>query len=116
MIINLFFNKEQTDTKDQVFLLSVEEAKKYFTYSERIVPATDYAAEHLCRNLFGEGGRWWLRTSGFMPNSVCYVDTEGMIFFAGGAANEGGGCVRPAIRINPAGLNLSVAADSHKSK
>lgn len=107
----LFFSKAQPDTEDSVFLLSVEEVKKYFRTAERTAPATGYAAEHLCRNLFGDGGRWWLRTSGFMPGRVCYVDTDGLVFFAGGPVNEGGGCVRPAIRINPSGLNISGTPD-----
>ena len=102
----LLFETEQNLTSDRIFLLSLKEAKKYFKTEQRKLPATEYASMHLCRNLFGPGGSWWLRTSGLMPGRVCSIDINGMPFLPGALANSDGGCVRPALRIKPDGIKL----------
>ncbi len=71
------------NTKDRIFLLSIEEAKKYFKGNED-------------RNI---GRWWWLRSPGRGSRSAANVFLDGSIYADGDDVNYGR-AVRPAFRIN----------------
>ena len=77
------------DTRDRVFLLSLEEAKLYFT---------DDAA----RVVRGENGReawWWLRSPGFNRYLAAVVTGGGSLGCAGSGVNYYDRGVRPAMWV-----------------
>lgn len=76
------------NTKDKIFLLSVEETDKYFK--------TD--ASRICNDLEGISSHWYLRTQGDASYRVTYVDTSGTID-ASGTAEEYEKGIRPAMWI-----------------
>ena len=90
------------DTTDKVFLLSIPEAKKYFSSIEtRRCQPTDYAkAQGASCNI------WWLRSPGNYSTSAAYVDDGGFVEDRGDAVTIGtnieyiGFSVRPAMWIN----------------
>nr|WP_269141877.1 DUF6273 domain-containing protein [Lientehia hominis] len=86
------------NTVDKVFLLSIEEAEKYFlTNEERISRATAYTNEQGMYSYSDSSCLWWLRS----PNNIGYAYVS-----ADGSINEGGiNCwsdsgVRPALWID----------------
>ena len=94
-----FFNLSDVGTSDNVFLLSRDEAERYFANDEaRKCKATDYV---LKKNNWSDGyWCWWLRSPN--PNgsrSVYYVDVGGGIICSN-RVNISGGVVRPALWIN----------------
>ena len=90
-----------TDTQDQVFLLSVSEAEKYFkSSSERKCICTAYAkAEGDSTDRNGQCG-WWLRSSGESSLDAACVFTDGSFNYSGNNVNRSYSCVRPALWIN----------------
>lgn len=90
------------DTTDKVFLLSIDEAEKYFANDEaRMAKATDYAEEKgayiLSSNI---NSWWWLRSPGRYENRAVHVRGAGSINCSGySVANDSDG-VRPAMWIN----------------
>ncbi|MCR5137752.1 MAG: leucine-rich repeat protein [Oscillospiraceae bacterium] len=75
--------KGGNDTKDRVFLLSIEEAEKYFQdYKDR-----------------GTGSWWWLRSPGDYGKGAAYVYGGGSINYDGANVYNSRG-VRPALKIN----------------
>ena len=73
------------ETKDKVFLLSIEEAEKYFATSElRRAKGTDFAANSglkLDKSILYAGNSvWWLRTPGLKAYHACYVNNDGVIY------------------------------------
>ena len=83
------------DTKDNVFILSVDEANKYFSSDE-------------ARNVNDENSSywWWLRTPGYLENCAIVVLGDGAIGNTGvpvdSITGDGGGtnAVRPVIWID----------------
>ncbi len=72
------------NTSDKVFLLSIEEVNKYFSYrDERKVTRTEYAEKQ------GAGGNdngvssWWLRTPGGGRANAACVNTNGDVDYNG---------------------------------
>ena len=66
-------------TEDQIFLLSIEEANKYFdSNDERTCEATNYAEEQgvWVNNLDGNCW-WWLRSPGINRNYAAGIGTDG---------------------------------------
>lgn len=90
-----------TDTQDQVFLLSVSEAEKYFkSSSERKCICTAYAkAEGASTDRNGQCG-WWLRSPGESSLDAACVFTDGSFNYSGNNVNRSYSCVRPALWIN----------------
>ena len=102
------------DTEDKVFLLSIEEAYRYFSGDEeRICEATGHALEGIGRyyeqrgwdNLeanYGEDHRcwWWLRSPGRKSSTATYVDNGGSLHFRGSWVSLGDYAVRPSLRIH----------------
>lgn len=84
-------------TQDQVFLLSLTEANKYFDYDNiRTCRLTDYAA---AKN--STGWRWWLRSPGDYHSLAAYVDCfSGYVSNDGFIVDDSSGAVRPAMWIS----------------
>ncbi len=78
----------EDDIQDKVFLLSVEEAKKYFKDD----------GERVLDGYFWDEG-WWLRTSGKEDNCAAYVKNSGSIH-VDGVSVFGHNWVRPTLRMN----------------
>ena len=97
-------------TKDKIFLLSINEAEKYFASDEaRMCFPTAYAIANEAYTFDwdrdGEAAcRWWLRSPGSYQDYAVYVDADGSVDSSGDTANLSGRfvhfCVRPALWIN----------------
>ncbi len=95
-------------TRDKVFLLSIDEANKYFaTDEERMCTPTACAIA----NGAGTYGKyeadvettcwWWLRSPGYISFDAAYVDIcDGSVRSKGNYVSNGYGCVRPAMWIS----------------
>ena len=73
-----------TVTEDRVFVLSIDEANRYFYNNDARALST----------------LWWLRSPGGAYNLAAYVDTFGNICEYGTNASYDRGAVRPAIWVN----------------
>ena len=89
------------DTVDNVFLLSVDEASKYF--ADRIdlaTTVTEFAEKRGSYCDENKQGFWWLRSPGGVEDSVSYVAPNGYIHsYDGRMAVSDDYSVRPAVRI-----------------
>ena len=84
------------DTEDYVFLLSSDEAKKYFSSdSDRMV--TSYT---------GEKRTWWLRSPGKYGIDAAFVGTKGSVDEDGGIVNYHYTAIRPALWLS---LNIDIS-------
>ena len=81
----------EKDSIDKVFLLSAEEATKYFSDDARRVAHKD------------EGLGWGLRSPGYSTSSVAYVNTEGSVFISGCDVDLDSVYVRPALWVDISG-------------
>ena len=107
------------DTKDKVFLLSIEQAKQYFDISKinqesaiiidtksRMCAATQHAIKQgIWVNDFIKTNdkascRWWLRSPGLKSNRATNVVHEGFIISFGNDVDDGTIGVRPALWIS----------------
>jgi len=77
------------DTQDYIFLLSLAEAKLYFS--------TDAARS--ARQANGAAAYWWLRSPGMEPILASVVGSDGSIGFAGSGVDYGSRGVRPAMWV-----------------
>ena len=85
-------------TVDKVFLLSTQEARKYFSSNNaRVCNATPYATAN---GAMSGPAFWYLRTAGNYGANVSYVDRDGAISDAGYYVNANNRVVRPAIWID----------------
>ena len=86
-------------TEDQVFLLSINEANKYFRIDERICNLTSYAF-----NQAGGIGRmekaWWLRSPGYSQKFAAIVDHVGNVKLNGTIVFDSFVAIRPAMWIS----------------
>lgn len=100
----LHITKGGNDTVDNVFLLSMEEAKYYFpTNEKRIAMPTEYAR---LKNLLiskGNGCWWWLRSSGDSQSYAADVDYGGDVDSYGSSAFTSLNGVRPALWMDTSG-------------
>ncbi len=90
-------------TRDHVFLLSIPEAKKYFSSpEERKCSATTFAKKQGAETK--EDGKatcmWWLRTQGRYSNLAAFVDYSGSVDIDGRYVYRGMVAVRPAMWID----------------
>ena len=85
-------------TEDQVFLLSITEANKYFgSDSARQCKPTDYAvANGAGDNSSSDNSYWWLRSPG--KNRVCAA----YVFIGGGISEMGSGITNHTFVVRPA--------------
>ena len=83
-------NTNDNITADKVFLLSTDEARKYFSSD----------ADRIARDQDGSAGWWWLRSPG-RSNNVRYVTSAGNIYidWVNYIYDESSG-VRPALWLN----------------
>lgn len=91
-----------SNTTDKVFLLSIDEATRYFASDKaRMAEATDYAKEQGIY-VSGKNGNswWWLRSLGRNNSDAAYVDIGGSVRNYGSYANDGESGVRPAMWVN----------------
>lgn len=92
-----------SDTTDKVFLLSIDEAEKYFANDEaRKAKATDYAKVHeIYVSIVDDGiSRWLLRLPGRNSKSATFVYNDGSINDNGSSVNSSDYGVRPAMWVN----------------
>ena len=89
-------------TQDQVFLLSITEANKYFSSdSVRNCKPTEYAVA-VGAHAFSYNGNcsWWLRSLGRHQLLPAYVDVYGDVIERGPLINNNTHAVRPALWID----------------
>lgn len=89
-------------TQDQVFLLSITEANKYFNSTgARQCEPTDYAvANGTWESDSGNFCWWWLRSCGYGQGSAARVSGSGIVSSAGYDVDYNNGAVRPAMWIS----------------
>ncbi len=88
------------DTEDKVFLLSLEEADKYFKDDkDRLGKVTAYADHN--GEIMGEGCSWWLRSPGNFQSYAALVYGDGRIGPIGTAVSFSNEGIRPVIVIRP---------------
>jgi hypothetical protein len=112
------------DTRDKVFLLSIDEAERYFSddsartaklnltraqmedAARRMDENSDYydltydRALELNTQYNGEAVWWWLRSPGSDANRAAIVLVDGYVGDLGGVVITGNGGVRPALWVN----------------
>lgn len=87
-------------TEDKVFLLSINEANRYFSSDEpRQCRPTEYAAENGINQLDGGNCQWWLRSPGFEGNCAAIVGDDGGIS-SGHYVGSGTVAIRPILWID----------------
>lgn len=119
--VNIAFSQEMqakiiptnTDinTVDTVFLLSTEEAERYFINSKaREAVPTLYAVDHGAgrdSDLTGGSGWWWLRSPGTKSGCVADIRSGGAINYEGYKVNAVTFSVRPALWIDTSILSIT---------
>ena len=94
------------DTKDQVFLLSIQEVNRYFSSNfARQCEPTEYAKKKIWYVDKENWCSWWLRSPGEREDSAALVDMEGSVYVGGDPDFDGDGVcfdqsVRPAMWID----------------
>ncbi len=91
------------DTNDKVFILSIEEAEKFFVKDEdRRSKATDYAKDKGLKassdQLYLGNSAWWLRSPGRSSTDASYVNVDGRIYNSIPVDNAVPG-IRPVIWV-----------------
>lgn len=92
-------------TTDKVFLLSITEAEKYFSFAkDRKCMPTAYAIAHGVYNVIEENNactcRWWLRSPGSTQNYAAYVFIDGSSGCYGSYVAYDTVGVRPALWLD----------------
>ena len=87
--------------QDQVFLLSITEANKYFSSdSARQCKPTDYAVANGAWESDSGNCWWWLRSPGYTQNYAACVYNVGDVYESGDVVDRGDRAVRPALWID----------------
>ena len=91
-----------SNTTDKIFLLSIEDACKYFsTDDERACMATEYAKEKgIHVDSFSGNSQWWLCSPGNDQDFASYVFVDGFIEAHGHIVTSNNNGVRPALWIS----------------
>lgn len=87
-------------TTDKVFLLSIDEAKRYFSSNDaRACQPTAYAVEN---GAYSDSGNcwWWLRSPGRNQRDAALVIYFGSVKYLGDDVNSVYACARPALWVN----------------
>ena len=77
------------NTNDKLFLLSIEEANKYFSIN----------SDRVCKDLNDSTTGWFLRTQGNTSFRIAYVQSDGDIYGTGDYQSESY-VIRPAMWIS----------------
>jgi hypothetical protein len=96
------------DTKDKVFLLSLDEVVRYFGESGRLrnrkYPDNErwgfhdqYSENRIARSVDGEVGFWWLRSPGLLARDVAGISRDGYLHVSGTPDRNDLGWIRPAL-------------------
>lgn len=89
------------DTQDRVYLLSIEEAERFFRSDrDRICAATAYAKARGAGTNRMDTCRWWLRSPGIHSDHAAFIMRIGSIFRRGGSVLNGDLGVRPVIVLS----------------
>ena len=97
----LYRTKPGNATQEKIFLLSIAEAKIYFSNNEaRQCKSTIYAQEQGAYSNYEEDCRWWLRSPGDSQTSAAGIDTDGDLDNSGDFVNCDSRAVRPAFWID----------------
>lgn len=93
------------DTNDDIFLLSIKEAEKYFkSDSDRTAVGTEYAKRHGIWVDDNGNSWWWLRSPGHDSNFAAHINNDGYMTTSGtyvGADHYG---IRPALWMDISSL------------
>jgi len=90
------------NTKDKIFLFSLDEARTYFTdNADRIAYVTTHAKQQGCNVVSTGAGWWWLRSPGRSSNYAANVTYNGYVTGLGYYVTRELGGVRPALWLNP---------------
>ena len=97
-----YSTKPGNATQDQVFLLSITEANKYFNSdSARQCKPTEYAVAGGAYVGSSNGNCWWwLRSPGLYQDGAASVDIGGGVGVSGNYVYRADGAVRPALWID----------------
>jgi len=98
-------------TQDQVFLLSITEANKYFSSdSARQCEPTDFAVANGAWENDSGNCFWWLRSPGYTQDNAAYVFPDADVYEVGLYVYHAHNAVRPAlwIDLNSELLNLLI--------
>lgn len=92
-------------TEDKVFILSIQEANRYFkSDADRRCEPSPFAKSKGYYNEPNHGGEgfciWWLRTPGYSGEAVCHVNNDGTIADYGSTVDWEKCSVRPAIWVS----------------
>ena len=88
------------DTEDKVYLLSVEEAVKYFaTDDDRICQPTQLALKNGATHANGGSGWWWLRSPGSDQRLAASIHYDGSVFYGGNFVEAESLVIRPVIVV-----------------
>lgn len=91
-------------TTDKVFLLTIDDAKRYFpTNDSRIMQPTSYAKSQGVYTDSESNGSWWLRSQGVASDVAAFVNSDGSINSDGIICTNSNISVRPAIVIGVGG-------------
>ena len=98
------------DTKDKVFLLSLDEVYKYLpNENQRAIKVTQYAkkqgawvsdSDFYREKGFYGNGNWWLRSPGALQSFAAFVHNHGYVNDKGHLIHDLDYAVRPALYIN----------------
>ena len=89
------------NTKDKIFLLSIDEAQKYFKDDkDKECKATNYAKQQGAWTNYLGNCYWWLRSPGDYQSSAACVRHDGSVYDYGGGVGYYNNAVRPALYIN----------------
>ena len=89
-----------TNSMDKIFLLSIEEAEKYFdSDTDRRCKPTPFAKQKADRNVRSDYCWWWLRSPGNGGDRAVIVENTGSISLSGRRVNDEHTVVRPALRL-----------------
>ena len=80
-------------TQDKVFLLSINEVKKYFSSDEARKCAMAMKKQ-------GNARLWWLRSPGNGLSSAAFVNNDGSVNCSGFYVDKNDICIRPAMWIS----------------
>lgn len=86
-------------TKDRIFLLSIEEAAKYFSEDRerQCIPVPDKKRDGEEGNKAKYNSWWWLRSPGYSSYDAAFVGDDGYIYEFGDGVVDTSVLVRPAL-------------------